>query len=93
MDAMQPRIQQTAQPQYSVSVPSAPPHTLARNGMGMTATAYPSLTEFMGLELTEEMIRLNMPEYVQQPATHGSGSTAVSMPHANPSSYINYDFC
>ncbi len=69
---MQPRIQQAPQPQYSVSVPSAPPQTLAMS-------AYPSLTEFMGLELTDEMIRLNMPEYVRQPnQSPGSGAAAAT---------------
>lgn len=72
---MQPRIQQAPQPQYSVSVPSAPPQTLERNAM----SAYPSLTEFMGLELTDEMIRLNMPEYVRQPnQSPGNGAVAVT---------------
>ncbi|CAL8122360.1 unnamed protein product [Orchesella dallaii] len=75
MDAMQPQIQQAPQPQYSVSVPSAPPQTMARSG---NPAHYPSLMEFMGLELTEEMIKLNMPEYApQQPH-----AVAVPQPHS-----------
>lgn len=79
---MQPQRQQQApQPVYSVSVPSAPTHTLERSGTG----AYPSLVDFMGLELTEEMIRLNMPEYARQPAHYADASSAVVAPQPNPS--------
>ena len=32
----------------------------------MPTSPYPSLTEFMGMELTEREIALNMPEYIPQ---------------------------
>jgi syntenin-1 len=67
--------------------PSAPVPTLNRgyptNGSygGHTASsAYPSLQDFMGLELTEDMIRANMPEYLNQPTNNQSahyGTVAV----------------
>lgn len=73
MEAIQPHLQQATQPQYSVSVPSAsaPPQTLTRHG----ASAYPSLMDFMGLELTDEVIRLNMPEYASDVAVPQSNSS------------------
>jgi len=51
--------------------PSAPGiTTLARAG---GTEAYPSLRDFMGLELSEEVIRLNMPEY--SPGAHNAVAT------------------
>jgi hypothetical protein len=72
VDAMRPQI--TAQSMYpsAPGMPSAPMQTMARGGGGYNlSSAYPSLRDFMGLELSEEMIRLNMPEYVDQPAVGG----------------------
>ncbi len=63
--------------------PSAPVMTLTRSGGGeyINNTAYPSLVDFMGLELSEEMIRLNMPEYL-----------AVSVPQQNSSNDLSIFF-
>lgn len=76
MDAMQPQPrQQMPQPHYSVSVPSAVPAYHAGSA------AYPSLVDFMGLELTEEMIRLNMPEYA--PQSHHGNAVATPQPYSS----------
>jgi len=52
--------------------PSAPMQTIVRQaGSGGLGQAYPSLRDFMGLELSEEMIRANMPEYLlEKPPTY-----------------------
>jgi len=71
--------------------PTAPVPTLPRNGspymtgvapsMASAPSVYPTLGEFLGLELSEEMIRANMPEYLLN--AHGavaiptSGTVAV----------------
>jgi len=74
---------------YSPGAPSAPMATYPRHypesnhGSAYVAAAYPSLTDFMGLELTEEMIRLNMPEYSHQPISYptlGSMNTEIAVP-------------
>ena len=46
-------------------------------------SAYPSLHDFMGLELTEEMIRANMPEYLEPPRYDG----VVAVPQASTSEF------
>lgn len=80
MDAIRSTQQHNAMPSYPAQdygAPSAPVLTLSRNGGSATysnAMAYPSLRDFMGMELTEEMIRLNMPEY---------GAVAVSQPNSS----------
>lgn len=75
MEAMRPAQQQQhhIMPSYPAA-PSAPVMTLTRNEGGYNNTAYPSLRDFMGLELSEEMIRLNMPEYF--------GPVAVPQPNS-----------
>ena len=53
---LQAEAQYNVPPQRLEDVPSAP-------GYNPSAIMYPSLGEYMGLELTEEMIAENMPEY------------------------------
>ena len=69
--------------------PSAPPPTMARNSGRNLSLAYPSLHEFMGLELTEEMIRANMPEYLEPvnypDLSNGGGTVARPQPSAGKS--------
>lgn len=68
--ATQLRSTQAAQPRnalYPNYSPSAPSEHLV-NGDSAVAHAsalYPGLSDFMGLELTQEMIALNMPEYAR----------------------------
>ncbi len=60
--------------------PTAPVPTLPRQGspyhtggsmaIASAPSVYPTLGEFLGLELSEEMIRANMPEYL--PNAHGA---------------------
>lgn len=55
------------------SYPSAP--TSASVGNATVTELYPGLADFMGLELSEEMIAANMPEYLR--------SNQVAMPSSN----------
>jgi len=93
VDAMRPmqtnHSQHGAYPSLLEGGASAPQQTLVRGHDGSLSAAYPSLRDFMGLELTEEMIRANMPEYLDPPAyqaqalpdNHGHG--VVARPQAS----------
>jgi syntenin-1 len=81
VDAMRaiPQQQQSHghHPSAGSAMPSAPALTMNRN------TAYPSLRDFMGLELTDEMIRLNMPEYHSSAVAVPQGNSVASLPRNN----------
>ncbi|XP_063926411.1 syntenin-1-like [Zophobas morio] len=72
----------------AASAPSYPPAYSPEMPVPQTATgnsAYPSLGEFMGLELTEDVIKQNMPEYSQIALPHASipipvGTTTMVAP-------------
>lgn len=81
--ATQPR--NALYPNYS---PSAPPSEHLVNGdsaMAHASALYPGLSDFMGLELTQEMIALNMPEYARanQVATSASTTSGMIAPLSN----------
>jgi len=57
-------------PAYGSGEPTAPGH-------GNLSLAYPSLHEFMGLELTEAVIRANMPEYLDKYTVASCQPTSV----------------
>jgi len=60
----------------NVHYPSAP-------GIGTLGRSnYPSLSEFMGLELSEDVIRANMPEYLQIVAAGNQEQSVVPLPSA-----------
>lgn len=61
----------------------APPYPTLTNATQPSAPghAYPGLAEYMGMELSEAIIRDNMPEYLQ------NNQTALSVPSARPTSY------
>ena len=42
------------------------------------SSAYPGLAEYMGLELTEDIIRANMPEYLPSNQVSNTTSSALS---------------
>jgi len=73
-----PQATPTGQPYQALSSPSAPP----------TGSAYPGLQEYMGMELSQDVIAANMPEYlpsatnqsVTLTATHGGVSTYGGAP-------------
>ena len=54
---------------------SNPDSTLPYPIQNPAAPVYPGLAEFMGLELTEDVIRANMPEYLD---THGPSTIAMA---------------
>ncbi|KAL4702511.1 hypothetical protein ACJJTC_001396 [Scirpophaga incertulas] len=58
---------------YSSSYPSAP------------ANVYPALGNYMGLELTQDVIALNMPEYQIQSVQSGSGTNNIIAPISSQS--------
>ena len=47
-----------------------------------SSSAYPGLAEYMGLELTEDIIRANMPEYL--PTNQQVSSTNTNFPKRRP---------
>lgn len=51
-------------PAYEAGGVSNPAYGSGSSGDTSLALAYPSLREFMGLELSEAVIRANMPEYL-----------------------------
>ncbi|GBP21905.1 Syntenin-1 [Eumeta japonica] len=64
------RAQLTYQANSSIAqnYPSAPPSYPSASPSALTGHVYPALAEYMGLELSSDVIALNMPEYqVQQP--------------------------
>lgn len=62
-EPQQPYAPQNAYPPLmSVPTPTAPYDTAQNTS---TSELYPGLTNFMGLELSRDMIALNMPEYMQ----------------------------
>lgn len=63
-----PAYTQNPYPQLN-AMPSAP--AMGSHG-NIQAVLYPGLGDFMGLELTEEIIALNMPEYLN------NGNSSVS---------------
>jgi len=92
VEAVRPQIMQQSSNMYPTApgMPSAPMATMSRAGGQSLSSAYPSLRDFMGLELTEEMIRLNMPEYFERPALGYPtlSGNAVAVPQANGSELI-----
>lgn len=84
---MRPAQQMHQQPLYP-GAPSAPVQTMARNGGYSLSAAYPSLSDFMGLELSEEMIRLNMPEYIE--GYNAPGTVARPQPNSSIITLLNY---
>ncbi len=78
--------QQQAQPQPSASVAAPAESSLPypiHPESAASAPVYPGLGDYMGMELTEEVIRANMPEYLPQPAANqqpgGSSASASSV--------------
>jgi len=67
---------QTSPSQYNNGSPYAALAATAPAVHASSASAYPSLRDFMGLELTEEMIRANMPEYLE-PISYDGGAVAL----------------
>ncbi|CAH0604613.1 unnamed protein product [Chrysodeixis includens] len=65
--------QRQAAPSYSLPPAPQPSHPSAPS-----AHVYPALGEYMGLELSSDVIALNMPEYQLQPMHSGGAVTAVS---------------
>jgi len=79
VDAMRPVQQYNYAQQQMAQYPPIMQNGPTAPNTVQIAAAYPSLTDFMGLELTEEMIRLNMPEYLPQieDGTHGGNQVAT----------------
>ncbi|XP_055370900.1 syntenin-1-like [Condylostylus longicornis] len=81
-------VQQNAQQQQSVSnLPSPDNNQPAKNNINNTTTSkelYPALGNFLGLELSEDMIRQNMPEYIlQENVIQSSGNGYPVVPREN----------
>jgi len=74
-----PHAQQYAS--SSLPYPSAPTQPVSTASSG-TNPAYPGLGEYMGLELTQAMIRENMPEYLP------NNQSAVSLPLSNSAGFV-----
>ena len=60
---IQVQHQQSAGPAPSQPVPSLPYPSAPQPALP-SGSAYPTLGDYMGLELTEDVIRANMPEYL-----------------------------
>ncbi|XP_059089722.1 syntenin-1-like [Tigriopus californicus] len=93
-------------PATAPTAPTTSSLSMADNGLpypveNASAPVYPGLSEFMGLELSSEMIRANMPEYLaenQTPIASDDGAwvvantpqTHVALPQTNPSNTGNH---
>lgn len=71
----QQQLHDQSPPQYKniPGVPSAPPLN--------SPTNYPDLVDYMGLELSQEVIAANMPEYLRRDSQQLATYTAPSMPN------------
>lgn len=69
---MQSQSAMMAQYQSDLSIQQTPTFASILHGTTVqqhNASVYPALGEFMGLELSQQMIAANMPEYLTQPAS------------------------
>lgn len=62
-------------PQSSLPYPINPPS----GGVGAASASYPGLAEYMGMELSEDIIRVNMPEYLPS----NQGQSSLSLPQSS----------
>jgi len=62
-------------PPYGTPTAPQPGHGTMAMANKSPSMAYPSLRDFMGLELTEAMIRENMPEYLDDYTAGGTIAT------------------
>merc|ERR1719510_373420 len=77
------KAQQTVVPPQSAQV-QALPHPSAPSPSSSSSSAYPGLAEYMGLELSEDMIRANMPEYLPS-----NQQNAVAVPTMSSGAGLN----
>jgi len=75
-------VAQNSSPAPQQQVPQLPPQVAGGQGVASPSApvAYPGLAEYMGMELSEDIIRANMPEYLPQ------NQNALSLP-SSASSY------
>lgn len=71
-----PTIGRNAYPELSAGYPSAP--VAASGPTASVAELYPGLADFMGLELSEEIIAANMPEYLRSNQVSVAPGNAVA---------------
>jgi len=75
-------VAQNSTPAPQQQVPQLPPQVAGGQGVASPSApvAYPGLAEYMGMELSEDIIRANMPEYLPQ------NQNGISLP-SSASSY------
>jgi len=76
------KAQQPISPQPSIQAPQVQAQSLPYPPRSPSAPAYPGLSEYMGLELPEDVIRANMPEYL--PGNQTQNVVAVPTISAGP---------